>query len=125
MNNIRIQLSNTSKRIKNAFEVLLVVVFCDILVLGDFNLPKVEWGVQEDGSTLVPMGVTTDLESDLIESMLCCDLGQINSIPNQNGTFLDLIFSNAGTDITVEICESPLLGLDRQHRAYELLVDVG
>jgi hypothetical protein len=28
------------------------------------------------------------------------------------------------TDITVEICESPLLELDRHHRAYELLVDV-
>jgi hypothetical protein len=96
-----------------------------ILVLGDFNLPKVEWGVQEDGgSTLLPMGITNDLESDLIEGMLGCDLGQINSIPNQNGTFLDLIFSNASTEITVEICESPLLGLDRHHRAYELLVDV-
>jgi hypothetical protein len=56
--------------------------------------------------------------------MLCCDLGQINSIPNQNGTFLDLIFSNACTGSTVEICESPLLGLDRHHRAYELLMDV-
>jgi hypothetical protein len=66
------------------------------------------------------MGITTDLESDLIEVMLCCDLGQINSILNQNGTFLDLIFS----DITVEICESPLLGLYRYHKAYELLVVV-
>jgi hypothetical protein len=95
-----------------------------ILVLGDFNLPKVEWGIQEDGSTLLPMGISTDLESDLIEGMLCCYLGQLISIPNQNGTMLDLVFSNAGTDITVEICESPLLGLDRLHRAYELLVDV-
>jgi hypothetical protein len=58
-----------------------------ILVLSEFNLAKVEWGVQEDGSTLLPMGITTDLENDLIEDMLCCDLGQINSIPNQNGTF--------------------------------------
>jgi hypothetical protein len=49
------------------------------------------------------MGITTDLESNLIEGMLCCDLGQINSIPNQNGTFLDFIFSNVSTDITVEI----------------------
>jgi hypothetical protein len=95
-----------------------------ILVLGDLNLAKVEWGVQEDGSTLLPMGITTDLESDLIEGMLCCDLGPINSILNQNSTFLDLIFSNASTDITVETCESPLLGHDRHNRAYELLVDV-
>jgi hypothetical protein len=68
-----------------------------ILVLCDFKLTKVEWRVQEDGSTLLPMGITTDLESDLIESMLYCDLGQINSIPNQNGSVLDLIFSNAST----------------------------
>jgi hypothetical protein len=60
--------------------------------------------------------ITTDLESDLIEGMLCCDLSQINSTPNQNGTFLDLVFSNLITDITVEICESPLLGLGRHHR---------
>jgi hypothetical protein len=72
----------------------------------------------------VLMGITTDLESDLIVGILCCDLGLINSILNRNSTFLDLIFSNASTDITVEICKSPLLGLDRHHRAYELLVDV-
>jgi hypothetical protein len=54
-----------------------------ILVLGDFNLPKVEWGVQKDGSTLLPMGIMTGLESVLIEGMLCCDLGQkkLNSQP--------------------------------------------
>jgi hypothetical protein len=69
-------------------------------------------------------GITTDLEGDLIVGMLCCDLSQINSIPNEHGTFLDLIFSNASTDITVGIRESPLHGLDRHHRAYELLVDV-
>jgi hypothetical protein len=57
-----------------------------ILVLGDFNLPKVERGVQEHGSTLLPMGITTDLESDLIEGM-----------------FLDLICSNASTDIAFVI----------------------
>jgi hypothetical protein len=67
---------------------------------------------------LLSLGITTDLDSDLIEGMLCCDLGQINSNPNQNGTFLGLIFSNASTDITV------LLGLGRHHRTYELLVDV-
>jgi hypothetical protein len=52
-----------------------------ILVLGDFNLPKVEWGVQEDGFTLLPMGIMTNLGSDMVEGMLCCDLGQISSIP--------------------------------------------
>jgi hypothetical protein len=58
-------------------------------MLGDFNLPKVEWGVQEDGSTKLPMGITTDLKSDLIEGMLCCDLGQINSKPERDVFGLD------------------------------------
>jgi hypothetical protein len=42
------------------------------LVLADFNLSKVEWGggLQEDESTMQPIGITTDLEYDLIEVML-------------------------------------------------------
>jgi hypothetical protein len=88
-----------------------------ILVLGDFNLPKVQGSRRMDPTCI-------GIKSDLIKGMLCSDLGQINSIPYQNGTFLNLIFSNASTDITVEICESPILGLARHHRAYELLVDV-
>jgi hypothetical protein len=87
------------------------------VILNDINI------IDLMDMTLLPMGITTDLESDLIEGMFCCNLGQINSIPNQNGTFLDLIFSNPSTDITVEICVSLFLGLDH-HRAYELLVDV-
>jgi hypothetical protein len=58
-----------------------------ILVLGDFNLPKVEWGVQEDGSTLMPMDISTDLE-------LCFNLGQIVRtlrLRTANRPFLDSI----------------------------------
>jgi hypothetical protein len=63
-----------------------------ILVLGDFKPTEIQVG----GGP-----------REWIEGMLCCDLGHINSILNQNSAFLDLIFSNASTDITVEICESP------------------
>jgi hypothetical protein len=38
-------------------------------------------------------------------------LEQINAIPNQYGRFLDLVFSNAGADIAMLTCESPLLDL--------------
>jgi hypothetical protein len=49
---------------------------------------------------------------------------QKSSISDILSSNVDLIFSNGSTDITVEIWESPFLGLDRHHRAYELLVDV-
>jgi hypothetical protein len=65
------------------------------------------------------MGITTDLGSDL----LCCDLGRKNDSQPKRYV-LDLIFSNSSADITIEISKSPLLGLDRHHRAYEMLVDV-
>jgi hypothetical protein len=38
----------------------------------------------------MPKKVTTDLESDLKEDLLSCDLGQINAIPNQYGRLLNL-----------------------------------
>jgi hypothetical protein len=62
-----------------------------IRVLGDFNLPKIGWGLQENGVGFMPVNVTTDLESNLRKGLLSCDLGQINAIPNQYGRFLDLI----------------------------------
>jgi hypothetical protein len=37
---------------------------------------------------------------------------------------MDLIFSNAGADITVGTCEFPLLKLACHYKAYELSVDV-
>jgi hypothetical protein len=57
--------------------------FIYAFVLGDLNFPKIRWSLQGDG--LMPENVTTDLENDLIEGLLSCDLGQINAIPNQYG----------------------------------------
>jgi hypothetical protein len=70
------------------------------------------------------MGITTDLESDLIEGMLCCDLVQINSIPNQNGTFLDLTFSKLVRTLQLRSANRPFLDSIVKIRAYKLLVDV-
>jgi hypothetical protein len=94
---------------------------CDvILVLGDFNLPKIRWKVDEGSCSVFPLNVTTDLESDLIGGLFGCDLDQVNVVPNYNGTFLDLVFTNAPVDISVACLDSPLLKLDRHHRAHEI-----
>jgi hypothetical protein len=88
---------------------------CDVnLVLGDFNLPKVRWKVNEESGSVLPLNVTTDLESDLVSGFVGCDLDQVNVVHNDSGTFLDLMFTNAPVD------DSPLLKLDRYHRVYEI-----
>jgi hypothetical protein len=55
-----------------------------VVVMGDFNLPKIAWVDFEDFG-LSPVGVTSDLEAHLIDGLLNYDLKQLNSIPNQFG----------------------------------------
>jgi Reverse transcriptase (RNA-dependent DNA polymerase)/Endonuclease-reverse transcriptase len=95
-----------------------------ILVLGDFNLPKIRWKVDDESGSVMPLNVTTDLESDLIGGLFGCDLDQTNLVPNNNGTFLDLVFTNAPVDISVTNADSPLLKLDHHHKAYEIEMQV-
>jgi hypothetical protein len=38
---------------------------------------------------VMPLNVTTDLESDHIGGLFGCNLDQANVVPNDNGTFLD------------------------------------
>jgi hypothetical protein len=52
--------------------------------------------------------------------MFGCDLDKINERPNEKGTFLDLVFTNVPADMAVEGAKTPLLKLDRQHKAYEI-----
>jgi hypothetical protein len=69
---------------------------------------------------VLPLNVTTDLESDLIGGLFGCDLDQVDVVSNDNGTFLDLVFTNTPVDVSFACADSPLLKLDRHHRAYEI-----
>jgi hypothetical protein len=97
--------------------LMLVSVF---LILGNFNLPKVKWTVDEESCSMISLNVTSDLESDVIAGLFGCDLDQINERPNKNGTFLDLVYTN----MAVEGAETPLLKLVRHHKAYEIEMQV-
>jgi hypothetical protein len=72
----------------------------------------------------MPLNVTSDLESDLIGGLFGCDLDQINETPNENGTFLDLVFTNVPVDMAVGDAESPLFNLDRQYNAFEIEMQI-
>jgi hypothetical protein len=49
--------------------------FCDvILVLGDFNLLKVRWKVDEESGSVLSLNVTTNLENDFIGGLFGCDI---------------------------------------------------
>jgi hypothetical protein len=50
-----------------------------------------------------------------------CDLDQINARSNENGSFSDL---GVLVDMAVGVAETPLLKLDRHHKAYEIRMQV-
>jgi hypothetical protein len=52
--------------------------------------------------------VKTDLESNLIDGLFGCDLDQANVVPNDNVTFLDLVFTNASVEVSVAYVDSPV-----------------
>jgi hypothetical protein len=70
---------STSSR-KSGGSVLITVKRMQdvILILSDFNLPKVKWKVKEESGSMIPLNVKSDLESDLIGGLFGCDLDQIN-----------------------------------------------
>lgn len=89
-----------------------------ILVCGDFNLTNITWIYEE--ATLCPLNVTSERECILTDGMSDCDLTQMNSVPNQYGVFLDLMFCNFPELLSVRIANESLLKLDRHHPAFIL-----
>jgi hypothetical protein len=53
-----------------------------------------------------------------------CDLDQIIAKSNENGSFSDLVFTNVLVDMAVGVAETPLLKLDRHHKAYEIRMQI-
>jgi hypothetical protein len=93
-----------------------------ILILGDFNLPKVKWKVDEKSGSMMPLNVTSDLESDVIGGVFGCDLKQINERPNEKSTFLDLVFANVSVDMAVEGAEAGSSPQGLRNRYSDLLL---
>jgi hypothetical protein len=73
---------------------------------------------------MMPLNVTSDLETDLIGGLFGCDLDQKNERPNKNFTFLDVVFTNVPVNMAVEGAETPLLKLDRLHKTYEIEIQI-
>jgi hypothetical protein len=56
-----------------------------------YDLPKVKCKFDEESSSMMPLNVTSDLESHVIGGLFGCDLDQINARPNKNASFLELV----------------------------------
>jgi hypothetical protein len=53
-----------------------------------------------------------------------CDLDQINERPNENGTFLDRVFTNVPVGMAVGVAETPLFNLNRYQKASDIEMQI-
>lgn len=68
-------------------------VSAKFLILGDYNLPMIQWSMSDDG--LVPSITNNDNAATcLLETMDYCGLSQFNHVQNHNNVTLDLVLSN-------------------------------
>ena len=96
-----------------------------IIFLGDFNLPAVNWVVDEDNHTVfLPMNITSESEKCIIDTVLSNGFHQHNHVLNNNNRLLDLVFSNSSEWMSVLQCHNPLSVVDVHHMPIDILLDV-
>ncbi|XP_054287517.1 uncharacterized protein LOC129003249 [Macrosteles quadrilineatus] len=98
-------------------EVLITANVDNTILMGDFNLPNVEWS---DFDPTIALDDSSRLVSDLA---LTHGLTQINGVRNSRGVCLDLIFSSFQESI-VTAADDILLAEDRHHPALTVMLPI-
>lgn len=93
----------------------LVNVLDIVMVFGDFNLPMVNWTLNDDDNTLFATNVLNERDECIINATADCCLHQINFVRNINDRLLDLIFVNDFNSCSVGTVIDPLVKIDNHH----------
>ncbi|XP_062713513.1 uncharacterized protein LOC134290394 [Aedes albopictus] len=94
-----------------------------ILILGDYNLPRLKWCFDDDINGYLTMNASSEPELILVDSMSTCGLVQLNPFVNSSGNLLDLVFSNSPNDFEVLQPPHPILPSDDFHPPLVLQLD--
>lgn len=94
-----------------------------IVVVGDFNLPRLTWERDDDINALLPSNASSEQEIVLVETMVASSLHQVNTFRNSTGRILDLAFVSEPDDVELLEPPTPLLKIDDHHKPLVLRVD--
>ena len=95
----------------------------EVLVLGDFNLPNVDWNESLDGDYYIPFGVTSEIEKQFLDGISARGLRQINSIKTKINRILDLIFVSSELDCCVIRSNNFIVSEDHHHPSILLKIN--
>lgn len=93
-----------------------------IFIMGDFNIPHANWIFPDDDDpdddgfySMIPMGVSPLFATEFLHEIFALGCCQINSIFNDLGRLLDLVFTNDSFNVEVTTTQLPIVPTDRSH----------
>lgn len=95
----------------------------EVILLGDFNLPSVDWVYSREDDTCLPTGDFSAKISDFLDNLSCSGFWQSSIVKNSLGRQLDLVFTTDYSNILVERSPTKLTNIDVYHPP--LLVTIG
>lgn len=84
-----------------------------LIIVGDFNLPHVQWSTDDD-DTLIPSAFDSTHANEFITGLLSMGVHQVSSIRNKNDRLLDLFFTNDFLNVSIDHAK-PLSRVDEHH----------
>lgn len=108
----------------NAIEDLMRVWTDKVFIIGDFNLPNIDW-FSNDNNDYLPANVSSGQAILTLDSLLGLGLSQMIDITNDCGNVLDLVFTSDPSLVSFRIA-SPneyLSKLDTKHYPFHLFIE--
>lgn len=95
------------------------------MILGDFNLPTIQWHTDKNSVSLIPQPAAGSLNALFVDTLAFNEINQYNGVLNANGCILDLVLSTHSRN-TISVIENrvPLIDLDFLHPALYITVTI-
>lgn len=85
-----------------------------LIIVGDFNMPKVQWTKDDDINVLIPTAFDPAFTADFIKGLMGMGVHQVNHLRNKDDRLLDLLFTNDLTNASIHHAK-PLTKVDAYH----------
>lgn len=94
-----------------------------ILLIGDFNVPKIEWSMSSTGSLAPSLLSRCNNSLEILDLISFGNLTQYNSIKNHHNKILDLVLStDPNRSISVNAANDYLVAIDQYHPPLEIVL---
>ncbi|XP_055838022.1 uncharacterized protein LOC129906323, partial [Episyrphus balteatus] len=96
----------------------------NILLVGDFKLPHIDWILSEDESCQEGSLTSSQTELAFLDKIITADLQQISCIKNSKNRILDLVFSSDAISTLVLESSSGITNIDHYHPPLKIFLDL-